>query len=130
VLAGACSGGGVSSSAPIATATMTPSPVPGLGNLSLATFPSTPGGEAALALCETWARLRGQYVGAIRSDSPRQLDVWFSAPAWEPAFFAQQQIEDDPAYSQISAAFGLATAPDIASIADAETLDAACAAGD
>lgn len=126
-LAGACSG--ASSTSPVGTPTVTPSPVPVLGKLTLAAFPSTTDGEQALELCEQWALLRGQYVSHVEADTPYQLDLWFSGPEWTTALSAQNTIDVNPFYSQLSTAFGIAMVPDVASIANARLVDKACAAG-
>jgi hypothetical protein len=113
-----------------ATPTMTPSPVAVLGQLSFGTFPATQDGERALMLCEDWAGLRGEYVGRILAQTPYQLEQWFSSAAWRPAFSADSPLKTDPAYSKITTAFSLATAGQAASIANARSLDRACAAAD
>jgi hypothetical protein len=109
-----------------ATPTMTPTPVPVLGKLTLAHFPSTVSGVAALELCEGWAQLRGQYVTAVRQDTPYQRDIWFSGPAWSPLFGEAARLEGRLAYPRLTFAFGQATVPVFASIPDARDLDAAC----
>jgi hypothetical protein len=115
------------SSSPIATPTMTPSPVPALGKLTLARFPSTASGLTALELCEGWATLRGQYVAEVRKDTPYQLDVWFSGPAWSPLFTEANKIGGNLRYASLTLAFGQATDPMFASIGKARSLDHACA---
>jgi hypothetical protein len=122
-LAGACSSAS-------STATVTPSPVPVLGKLTIAAFASTPDGEQALALCDQWALLRGQYISHVEADTPYQLDLWFSGPEWTTALSAQNAIDADPLYSHLSADFGIVMVPDVASIANARLVDEACAAGD
>jgi hypothetical protein len=124
LLAGGC----VSASSSFdATPTMSPSPVPVLGNLRLAEFPSTYNGVAALDLCEGWAGLRGQYVTSVQHDTPLQLDDWFSGPAWSPVFTDAVKLQANLAYPRITLAFGQVTAPEFASIPNAKNLDAACA---
>jgi hypothetical protein len=113
-----------------ATPTVTPSAVPVLGPLTFGTFPSTLSGVNALALCEDWAGLRGQYAARVRTETPYQLEQWFSSAAWRPAFAANTPLRVDPGYSQISTAFGLAATGQSASIASARLLDKACAAAD
>jgi hypothetical protein len=113
-----------------ATSTVAPSTVPVLGKLSFGTFPSTWDGTRALALCEQWSGLRGQYVTRIRSQTPYQLEQWFSSAAWRPAFVANTPLRTDPAYSHLDTAFGLVSTAAAASIASARVLDQACGAVD
>ena len=113
-----------------ATPSVTPSTVPVLGKLTFGTFPSTWDGTRALALCEQWSGLRGEYVARVRADTPYQLEQWFSSPAWLAAFNANSPLRPDPAYSNLSAAFGLVSTGQAASIASARLLDKACAAVD
>jgi hypothetical protein len=49
---------------------------------------------------------------------------------WLTAFTANNPLRNDPAYSNIDVAFGLATTGEAASIASARWLDRACAAAD
>ena len=113
-----------------ATPTVTPSAVPVLGKLTFGTFPSTWDGTRALALCEQWSGLRGQYVSLVRTRTPFQLEQWFSSAAWRPAFVANSPLRTDPAYSDIDTAFGLVSTAAAASIDNARFLDRACAAAD
>jgi hypothetical protein len=110
-----------------ATPTMTPSPVPVLGKLALAHFPSTVNGVRALELCEGWAALRGQYVTEVKKDTPYQLDVWFSGQAWSPLFTYAYWLETDVAYPDLTLAFGQVTDPLFASVRNARNLDESCA---
>lgn len=135
-LAGGCSTAASSSSlapgqtpAPV-TPTMTPTPVPVLGKLKFGTFPGTWGGIKALELCEDWAGLRTAYVAHLRSDTKYQLERWFSSAVWQPAFSANGPLSNDPAYGEISLAFGQATTSATASIAAARQFDRACEAAD
>jgi hypothetical protein len=136
VLASACTS--ASSSSPPApgqatgtvTPTVTPSTVPVLGKLSFGTFPATPNGTRALMLCEQWSGLRGEYVPQVQADSRYRLEQWFSGAVWHTAFSVSGPLVVDPAYSQISTAFGLATTAEAASISSARLLDKACAAAD
>jgi hypothetical protein len=114
-------------SGPNATPTMTPTPVPVLGKLTLAHFPSDYNGEQALWLCEGWAGLRGQYVTEVRKDTPYQLDLWFSGPAWTPLFGIANSLEHNLAYPRLTLAFGQATDPMFASVPNARSLDDSCA---
>jgi hypothetical protein len=135
VMAGACSH---ASSPPAAAAqpstpatpTVPPSTVPVLGKLSFGTFPSTYDGIQALQLCEQWSGLRGEYVVHLRQDTPYELEQWFSSTVWLPAFTANSPLRNDPAYSNISTAFGLATTAAAASVSSAKWLDRGCAAAD
>jgi hypothetical protein len=134
VLAGACGGGSSSSatdqpSVP-ATPTVPPSTVPVLGKLTFGTFPSTWNGTHALLLCEQWSGLRGEYVPHLRQDTPYELEQWFSSTDWRTAVTANSPLRDDPHYSNISTAFGLASTAEAASISNAKWLDKGCAAAD
>jgi hypothetical protein len=66
----------------------------------------------------------------VRSDTPFQLEQWFSSAAWLPSFVANSSIKDDPAYGSISTAFGLVSTAAAASMGSARDLDRACAAAD
>jgi hypothetical protein len=113
-----------------ATPTVTPVPVPVLGQLTFGTFPATMDGIRALALCEQWSGLRAQYVYRVQTDTPFELEQWFSSSAWLPSFVADRPLRTDPAYSKISTAFGLVSNGDAASVGNARLLDGACAAAD
>jgi hypothetical protein len=135
VVAGACSHASSSSATAAqpstpATPTVPPSTVPVLGKLSFGTFPSTYDGTQALQLCEQWSGLRGEYVARLRQDTPYELEQWFSSTVWLPAFTANSPLRNDPAYSNISTAFGLTTTAAAASISSAKWLDRGCAAAD
>ena len=113
-----------------ATPTVSPQAVPVLGSMSYGTFPPSSDGMHALTVCEQWAGLRDEYVGRLRTDTPYQLEQWFSSPAWRPAFQANSKLKTDPDYSQINTAFTLASTGAAASVANAELLDKACANAD
>ena len=113
-----------------ATPNVTPSSVPELGQLNFGTFPATEDGIRALRLCEAWSGLRAQYVHRVQTDTEFELEQWFSGADWRPAFIANTPLRTDPAYSEISSAFGLATTGQGAGIASAKLLDRACAAAD
>jgi hypothetical protein len=113
-----------------ATPTMAPSSVPVLGPMTLGSFPATRNGKRALIVCEQWAGLREQYVPRVRADTAYQLEQWFSSTVWQAAYAASGPLQGDPAYTNISVAFRIATEGDVASIANAMTLDRACAAAD
>ena len=134
VLAGACDSGSSSPAAAQppapATPTVTPSTVPVLGKLSFGTFPSTWNGTRALMLCEQWSGLRGEYVPHLRQDTPYELEQWFSSTDWRAAFIANSPLRNDPAYSNISTAFGLTSTAGAASVDNAKWLDQGCAAAD
>ena len=125
MLAGGC---GSSSSSLNGTPTMSATPVPVLGSLTLKSFPSTVDGAAALQLCEGWAQLRGQYVSNVENDTAHQLGLFFSEPQWAIPFADEGKIEPDPAYEHLYIAFGQATVVGIASINNGRHLDAACSA--
>lgn len=133
VLASACSGSSSTLSngdpAP-ATPSVTPTPVPVLGDLKLATFPQSWDGIRALQVCEQWALLRGEYVDRVRKENTLQLQLWFSGSDWLTAFNANSALKVDPSYMHISTDLGIVTAPGGASISAARMLDASCAAGD
>jgi hypothetical protein len=132
VLASACSGSSstLSNGQPApATPTVTPTAVPVLGGMKLATFPQSWDGMRALQVCEQWAMLRGEYVTRVRKESTLQLQLWFSSDDWLTAFNANSGIKTDPAYMHISTDLGIVTAPGGASISAGKMLDASCAAG-
>jgi len=133
-LAGACGHPAAASRAaapaPPATPTVTPSSVPVLGQLAFGPFPSTWDGTRALALCEQWSGLRGEYVARVRTGTPFQLEQWFSSDVWQAALTAGGYLRGDPAYGDISVAFGEVSTGAAASIASARFLDQACAAAD
>ena len=133
VLASACSGTSSTLSnghpAP-ATPSVTPTAVPVLGDLKLATFPQSWDGMRALQVCEQWALLRGEYVDRVRKETTLQLQLWFSSGDWGTAFSANSALKVDPSYMHISTDLGIVTAPGGASISAARMLDASCAAGD
>jgi hypothetical protein len=113
-----------------AVPTITPSSAPVLGRLTLGTFPATEDGVRALTLCEQWSGLRGQYVYRVQAQTPYQLEQWFSSAAWRTAAQANSRLRRDPAYGNISTAFGLATTGQTAGIWSARLLDNACATVD
>jgi hypothetical protein len=113
-----------------ATPTVTPQEVPVLGSMSYGTFPASKDGTDALIVCEQWAVLRAQYVERLRTDTPYQLEQWFSSPVWLPAFQANSPLKIDPDYSQINTAFTLVSTGAAASVSNAELLDKACASAD
>jgi len=132
VLASACSGSSstLSNGEPApATPTVTPTAVPVLGGMKLATFPQSWNGLRALQVCEQWAMLRGEYVNRVRKDTTLQLQLWFSSDAWLTAFNANSALKVDPTYMHISTDLGIVTAPGGSSISAARMLDASCAAG-
>jgi hypothetical protein len=132
VLGCACSGSsstlGNGQPAP-ATPTVTPTAVPVLGDMKLATFPQTWDGMRALQVCEQWAQLRGAYVTRVKQDNTLQLQLWFSSDDWLTAFNANSGIKTDSTYMHISTDLGIVTAPRGSSISAAKMLDASCAAG-
>jgi hypothetical protein len=134
VLAGACGHAAPSPPAaaptPPATPTVTPSTVPVLGPLSFGPFPSTWDGTRALALCEQWSGLRGEYVARVRAETPYQLEQWLSSDVWQAALTDGGYLRGDPAYGDISVAFGEVSTGAAASIASARFLDQSCAAAD
>src|SRR5580704_16568954 len=73
-----------------ATPTVAPQSAPALGSMSYGTFLASTDGLNALTVCEQWAVLRDQYVDRVRTDTPFQLEQWFSSPAWLPAFKANK----------------------------------------
>lgn len=132
VLASACtsSSSTLANGEPVpATPSVTPTSVPVLGGMKLATFPQTWDGMRALQVCEQWALLRGEYVSRVQKDTTLQLELWFSDGAWTTAFSANSALKTDPTYMHISTDLGIVTAPRGASISAAQMLDASCAAG-
>jgi hypothetical protein len=132
VLASACSGSSstLSNGEPApATPSVTPTAVPVLGEMKLATFPQSWDGLRALQVCEQWALLRGEYVDRVRKENTLQLQLWFSSGDWVTAFNANSALKVDPSYMHISTDLGIVTAPGGASISAAKMLDASCAAG-
>jgi hypothetical protein len=115
---------------PAATPTLTPTSAPGLGAMTLGTFPSTTDGTRALMLCEQWAGLRGQYAGRLRADSRYELEQWFSGDDWLPSFSDDSPLRNDPEYVHVSVGFGLVSTAQAASVANARFLDQSCAAAD
>lgn len=113
-----------------AMATVSPRAAPALGPMRYGTFPASTDGMDALTVCEQWAVLRDEYVGRLRADTPYQLEQWFSGPAWRVAFQADRPLKTDPNFSQVNAAFGLASTGSAASVPNARRLDAACASAD
>jgi hypothetical protein len=133
VLASACSGSSstLSNGEPApATPSVTPTAVPVLGDMKLATFPQSWDGMRALQVCEQWALLRGEYVTRVRKENTLQLQLWFSSDDWLTAFNANSSLKIDPGYMHISTDLGIVTAPGGASISASRMLDASCAAGD
>ncbi len=101
VLASACSGSSstLANGQPApATPTVTPTAVPVLGGMKLATFPQSWDGMRALQVCEQWAQLRGEYVTRVRTDNTLQLQLWFSGDDWLTAFNANSGLKVDSAY--------------------------------
>ena len=132
VLASACtsSSSTLANGEPVpATPSVTPTSVPVLGGMKLATFPQTWDGMRALQVCEQWALLRGEYVSRVQKDTTLQLELWFSDGAWTTAFSANSALKTDPTYMHISTDLGIVTAPGGASISAGQMLDASCAAG-
>ncbi|HTR96193.1 MAG TPA: hypothetical protein VMI73_31045 [Trebonia sp.] len=132
VLASACSGSSstLANGQPAsATPTVTPTAVPVLGDIKLATFPQTWDGMRALQVCEQWVLLRGEYVTRVQKDNTLQLQLWFSSNDWLTAFNANSALKVDPSYMHISTDLGIVTAPGGAGISAARMLDASCAAG-
>jgi hypothetical protein len=132
VLASACSGSSstLANGQPApATPSVTPTAVPVLGDMKLATFPQSWDGWRALQVCEQWALLRGEYVTRVQQDNTHQLQLWFSSNDWITAFNANSGLKVDPTYMHISTDLGIVTAPGGASISAAKMLDGSCAAG-
>lgn len=62
--------------------------------------------------------------------TPYQLNQWFSGPDWAKSQNDLSQLGNDPSYTHLETAYGVATVGDMASIANARLLDKACSAGD
>jgi hypothetical protein len=132
-LAAAAAVAGCDSAASAASSETTPAAqasAPGLGLLRIGAFPSTWDGSQARRLCDEWAGLRGQYATQVSRDTPFELEQWFSAPSWHPAFAANSPLRTDTNYMYISGAFGLVSTAAAASMDNARLLDTACAAAD
>jgi hypothetical protein len=134
VLASACTSSSSSllpgQTPPPATPSVTPTAVPVLGGMKLATFPQSWDGLRALQVCEQWSMLRGEYVTRVQKDTTLQLQLWFSSDDWLTTFNANSALKGDPNYSHISTDLGIVTGPGAASISAAKMLDQSCAAGD
>lgn len=125
----ACGSSGPAASSPAPAATSSAAPAATLGPLTLGTFPSTTDGKLARGICQAWAGLRAQYASNLENDSPVQLTQWFSGPAWATAASDAMRLGNDPAFTALESAYGVATVGDTASIAGARLLDKACAKG-
>lgn len=113
-----------------AAAAATPPAAAALGPLTLADFPSTAGGKDARGICETWLTLRQQYEDRMTTDSPYQLNQWFSSAAWQKTQADGMALGNDPAYQHLETALGEATVGDMADAGTVRLMDAACAKGD
>jgi hypothetical protein len=114
-----------------ATAALPPPPTAvTLGALTLADFPSTAAGNEARGICEAWLRLRQQYEDRMVTDSPYQLNQWFSSAAWQKAQSDGAALGNAPAYSRLETALGEALAGDVAGAETVKLMDSACAKGD
>lgn len=100
-----------------------------LGPLALGSFPATTDGRLAKSICSSWAGLRSEYATRVATDTPFQLNQWFSSPAWGTIQSDALKLPAEGAYVPITAALGVVFNGDTASIANARNLDRACAAG-
>lgn len=121
--------GATTPAATTAAAPVSASPEPTLGPLALGHFPSTTDGRLAKAICGQWQELRGQYAGNVVNDPPVQLNQWFSSPAWKAVQADAAKLGNDPVYANLETALGVGMVGDTASIATAQEIDKACAAG-
>jgi hypothetical protein len=91
-------------------------------------FPDTPHGNAARAMCQQWAGLERQYYALLadRNTTPFQLDQWFAGPDWSGVRADLLGLSSDPAYAQLSTAFGKAMNGGTATIGNAKAVDESC----
>jgi hypothetical protein len=118
------------SPAATAAAMPPPPPAPAVGPLTIAHFASTSGGDAARGICEQWVILRHEYANRLATDSPYQLNQWFSSADWHKARSDGNALGDDPAYSHLEVALGEAMVGDMADAGTIRLMDDACARGD
>jgi len=130
----ACSSGTpATTAAPAGTAASgpaAPSTSANLAPLKLGHFPATTDGRLARTICKQWAGLRQQYVSRVAADTPYQLNQWFSSRAWSKVQNDSMALGDDPAYSKLETAIGVAIFGDSASASSAKSVDKACEAAD
>lgn len=109
-----------------ASAPAASSAAPALGPMTPGRFPSTTDGRLAAAICRAWSGLRQQYAALQDSDSPAQLNQWFSGPDWSTVQADAARLGNDPAYGHLETALGVAMTGDEASMATARSVDRAC----
>lgn len=99
--------------------------------VTLGSFPHTPHGNLALAICEQWAGLQRRYYALLadRNTTPFQLDQWFSSPDWGPVRSGLLGLANDPAYTKLSTAIGVAMNGGTATVFNAQAVDQACSSG-
>jgi hypothetical protein len=125
-LSGLASVGSTATASPSsATAAASASAAP----LKLADFPSSQGGDLARTICQAWSGLRGEYYSRVKTDTPGQLSQWFAGADWTSVRADTLQLGDDPAYSHLNAALGVAMAGKAASAKTGQAVDRACTAG-
>ena len=134
VAAGNSSDNGTSPPIPAPTVPTAPPIAPGtaanLAPLTLGPFPDTADGEIAKRICEQWQGLRQEYVYRLTIDNSYQMNGWFSSSAWSKVQNDGMALGDDPAYSNLETALGVAITGEMASTANAAAVDKACAAAD
>jgi hypothetical protein len=119
------------SEAPIPSeAVIAPGTAPNLAPLALGSFPHTTDGKIAKQICEQWQGLRQEYVYRLTIDTPYQLNGWFSSSAWSKENNLANELDGDPAYSNLQGSLGVATIGDDASDANAALVDKACEKAD
>jgi hypothetical protein len=133
ILSLAACGSSPASSSPAAVAAPPLPPPPTavtLGPLKLADFPATVGGKEARGICEAWQELRQQYEDRMVTDSPYQLNQWFSSAVWQKEQADAIRLGADPAYTHLEVAFGVGLVGDEADSGTVKLMDSACAKGD
>ena len=117
-------------SSPVAPPLSPPPTAVTLAPLKLADFPSSAVGNDARGVCEAWLTLRQQYENRMVTDSPYQLNQWFSSSAWHKSWTDANALGNDPAYSHLEVAYGIATVGDMVDSGTVKQMDGACAKGD
>lgn len=113
-----------------ASSPVAPGTAKNLAPLTLGHFPGTSDGKLAKAICEQWAALRQEYAGKVTIDSAYQMNQWFSSSAWAAVQTDATQLGNAPEFGNLETALGVAMVGDMASTANAASLDKACQAAD
>lgn len=104
--------------------------MPALAPLRLGHFPATADGHLARSICKAWSGLRQQYAYDLVNDTPNQMQHWFSGGTWTKITADANQLGNDPAYSHLGSALGVAMVADDASMAVLREVDRACEKAD